>query len=236
MIAYSSSKSSVFADTNIEFYLTDRFDGVSQGSFESFNLGENTNDIYVKDNKKILKNFLHTDKIFYLKQIHSDKIITFQNQNDELLGEGDGIVCEIPDKYMMITIADCHPILLYTKHKFAILHAGRAGLEKRIISKAIHLLKPHQIYAFVGVGIKKCCYEIKGDLLQSYKQHHSQYLVRYDTRFHLDMSQMIKNELTSNNITNIECLEKCSHCNTHFYSYRRNKDCGRFALIAKLKT
>lgn len=236
MIFYSSHKSPLFYDKNIDFYLTNRFGGASKYPFYSLNLGHNTRDSNVDKNKILIKNFLKTNKIFYLNQIHSDKIITLKNYNSsDFLGDGDGIICNNKNQFAMVSVADCNPIILYTENRFAILHAGRAGLEKQIITKAINLLSSKNIYAFVGVGIKKCCYEIDGILLESYKQNKEKYLHFLDNKYYLDMEMMIKDEFLQNGIKDFEIMPQCSCCNDEFYSYRREKECGRFALIARLK-
>ncbi|RAX51793.1 hypothetical protein CCY99_08310 [Helicobacter sp. 16-1353] len=235
MIFYASNKSSIFCNKNIDFYLTDRFGGVSKPPFSSFNLGENTNDSNVYKNKAILKKFLQTETIFYLNQVHSDKIIPLNNNIDELLGDGDGIICDKKNQFAMISVADCNPIILYDWDRFAILHAGRVGLERNIITKATTLLNTKNIYAFVGVGIKKCCYEINGKLLESYKKHNAKYLHLRDNKYYLDMEMIIKDEFLQNGIRDFEIMPQCSCCNDSFYSYRRQKECGRFALIARLK-
>lgn len=233
MIFYTNKENSIFK--NIEFYLTNRFGGFSKYPFESFNLGHNTSDSYVSKNFDKLKKSIKANKIFYLNQIHSSKILNLSSLNNECLGDGDGIICEEKNQFAMINIADCNPIILYTKNKFAILHAGRAGLEKQIITKAIKKLDSQNICAFVGVGIKKCCYEINGELLESYKLDRNKYLVYRNKKVYLDMEMMIKDEFLQNGINNFEIMPQCSCCNDSFYSYRRQRECGRFALIARLK-
>ncbi|RDU62899.1 polyphenol oxidase family protein [Helicobacter sp. MIT 14-3879] len=235
MIAYSSKDSILFKDKPINFYLTDRFDN------KNGILNLNINDISFSKNFLCLNTFLKTDKIHYLKQIHSNKIISLNTNSPILLGEGDAIFCSQPNLYAMVFVADCNPILLYTKHKFILLHAGRAGLEQNIISKAFLYLKQKnnflesEIIAFVGASIRSCCYEINGELLQIYKQKYNKYLSFRNNRYYLNMIDFIEDEFRLNGITNFEIYPKCTCCDDSFFSYRRDRFCGRFCLIASLK-
>ncbi|MDE6886268.1 MAG: polyphenol oxidase family protein [Helicobacteraceae bacterium] len=237
MIATSSDESRLFKDSNIKFILTNRLSGFSENGFESLNLGNNTNDSLVESNKFLLKSHLKTNKIHFINQIHSNKILTLQSTSNELLGDGDGIFCANKGQFAMVCVADCNPILLYSKAKncFTLLHAGRAGLEQKIIQKACELIDSSDIIAFVGASIRECCYEIDGELLEFYKKEYSDFLVAKGSRFHLDMIAMIKSEFRNFGIKNFEIYPKCTCCRKEFFSYRRDKNCGRFALICALK-
>ncbi len=236
MIFYNSSASALFCNKNIRFFLTDRFGGVSKEAFYSLNLGKNTNDNVVETNKNIIKQYLKINKLHYVNQIHQTNIIVLDSTSNEFLGDGDGILSSTPNLYAMVSIADCNPILLYS-HKnatFALLHAGRKGLEQNIISKATNLINSNDIIAFVGVSIRQCCYEINGDLLKSYQSSRPKYLQYRNKKYYLDMVSMIKDDFSANHIQQVEIMEHCSCCDERFFSYRRQKECGRFALIASI--
>lgn len=134
-------------------------------------------------------------------------------------------------------MADCHPIILYSSknHAFALLHAGRVGLEKNIIKNAAKMLSANDLIAFVGAGIRECCYEISGDLLAKYKCEKSEFLCEKNARFYLNMTKMIEAQFSEIGVKKFEILNKCTKCSDEFYSYRRNKACGRFGLICALK-
>ena len=262
MIYFSSQDSAIFRDLGVDFWLTDRFGGVSKPPFESLNLGINTQDSRVFDNHAILKAHLNAKKFFYLNQIHGDDIVVLGESSGANLGENldentpnlggknqhlgcqnlgcaDGILCAKRGVFAMICVADCHPVLLFARDLgvFALLHAGRKGLEKRIITKAAKMLDSREIAAFVGVGIKKCCYEISGDLLETYAATAPQFLCESGGKIHLDMAAMIELELESCGIREVEMMSECSCCDERFFSYRRSGGvCGRFALVARLRT
>lgn len=238
MIAYTSIDSKLFNKKNIFFLLTNRNGGISKPPFNSLNLGLNTPDFNVEQNRQILKDKLQTNNIYYLNQEHGNKILTLtKNNKKEFLGNGDGIICNDKNLYAMVSIADCNPIILFSQKKtiFAILHAGRAGLEKNIITNAAKLINSDDIIAFVGASIRKCCYEIDGLLLENYKKNYQNFLINKNGKFYLDMILMIKNEFNQNNITQYEIIDKCTCCDNNFFSYRRDRECGRFALICAIK-
>lgn len=239
MIAYTSKHSKLFSKTNLHFILTDRYGGVSENQFYSLNLGLNTKDNNVIKNREIFKNEMQINKLYYINQEHGNKIIHLkkQNSNNEYLGYGDGIICNTQNLYTMITIADCNPIILFSQKKqvFTLLHAGRAGLEKKIITNASKLINSNDTIAFIGASIRKCCYEINGELLEIYNNKYSKFLTYINNKYYLDMITMIKDELSANNIYEFEILEQCTCCNDIFFSYRRDKECGRFALVCAIK-
>ena len=238
MIEYTSNDSELFNKKDIFFVLTNKNGGVSPHPFCSLNLGLNTPDINVVQNRQLIKDKLKTNKIYYTNQEHGNKIISLTlNNKIELLGNGDGIICNTPNLYAMVTVADCNPIILFSqKNKiFTILHAGRAGLEKNIITNASKLINSDDIIAFVGPSIRQCCYEIDGEVLNTYKKTYQDFVVHRNGRFYLDMLAMIKNEFKQNNIKQYEVIDKCTCCDDDFFSYRRNKECGRFALICVIR-
>ncbi|PAF52134.1 hypothetical protein BKH44_03980 [Helicobacter sp. 13S00477-4] len=142
----------------------------------------------------------------------------------------------------MILVADCNPILIYESKAqiFALIHAGRVGIQKSILTKTIqNILKKPQtkienFLVFIGASIRKCCYEISKDLSESFPQ---KYILKNNSSHKLDMIAMLQDELLKNNIhpNQTQILPNCSCCQKELFSYRRDNITGRFALIAWLK-
>ena len=102
-----------------------------------------------------------------LRQVHSDLIHVVQAQPDQPLA-GDGLITNLPNIALAIQTADCFPILLVDpKHKaVGAFHAGWRGTIQRIVEKGLGLMRreygtlPGDVYAAIGPGIGKCCYEV----------------------------------------------------------------------------
>lgn len=247
-IFYSSRQSKIFANTNVDFIITSRIGGVSTRNYESLNLAYHTGDDIksVDENRKIIhQNFYPKKNILWVDQIHSDGLVFVENKTytKNLIDNADGIICNQNNVSAMIMVADCNPILVFDKanNVFAILHAGREGVCKKILTKAILKLKDtfktqnKDILIFIGPSIRKCCYKIGEDLAKNFE---SKYIHREQNYPYLDLIHIIKDELTDLNISNrnIQISPTCSHCEKNLFSYRREGVTGRFALIASLKS
>ena len=108
-----------------------------------------------------------------LKQVHSDAIHVVKSTADRQL-VGDGLVTNVPGIALAVQTADCFPVLLVDKKNRAVgaFHAGWRGTVKRIVEKGLGVMRrqygtePQDVYALIGPGIQKCCYEI-GEEVQS---------------------------------------------------------------------
>lgn len=142
-IFYSKKQSKIFNNTKLNFLITSRLNGFSNGEFSSLNLGAKLGD----NPQNVLKNFtlilshinesriIKNHNVLMLNQVHSNIIETNANNtiinlnnknintNDsnflnldsalDLLPKKDGILCDTPQHIAFIKVADCNPILLY---------------------------------------------------------------------------------------------------------------------------
>jgi YfiH family protein len=110
-----------------------------------------------------------------LRQVHSDLIHVIRSQPDQPLA-GDGLITNLPNIALAIQTADCFPILLVDpKHKaVGAFHAGWRGTIQRIVEKGLGLMRreygtlPRDVYAAIGPGIGKCCYEVGEELKEKF--------------------------------------------------------------------
>lgn len=158
-----------------------------------------------------------------------------QNQanliNDEFLGifpVCDAMITDLGGVGLCVMVADCSPVILIDEKNGAIgvAHAGRNGVIKKIVTKTA--MKMSEIYGskfsdlavFVGTNIKGSCYEI-GDLdLGEFE--------RFKNGGKFDMDLALRAELKELKINKFAFSNVCSHCDQNYFSYRRDKDTGRF--------
>ena len=158
-----------------------------------------------------------------------------QNQanliNDEFLGifpVCDAMITDLGGVGLCVMVADCSPVILIDEKNGAIgvAHAGRNGVIKKILSKTA--MKMSEIYGskfsdlavFVGTNIKGSCYEI-GDLgLGEFE--------RFKNGGKFDMDLALRAELKELKINKFAFSNVCSHCDQNHFSYRRDKNTGRF--------
>jgi YfiH family protein len=112
--------------------------------------------------------------IFSPLQTHSNEYIeVFPNiankgrysKEDAL--EGDACVTESTNIMLLTTWADCIPVLLYSPKNniIAAIQSGWKGTYTQIINNVVSYFNKKQtpfehIYAAIGPGIKKCCYQV----------------------------------------------------------------------------
>lgn len=169
---------------------------------------------------------------------------TVEDANDE--PPVDGLITDVPEALLMIYGADCPPVYIVdpVKHAIGLVHAGWRGTHSRIPAVAIRLMqekygcKPEDMYAAVGIGICKDCYEMGDEIYELFaadwgKEAADEVLSRYPTgeklasgKYHLDLMAANKMTLLQAGIPedHIAVSNVCTYCNSDkFYSYRARK-------------
>ncbi|MBX7490920.1 polyphenol oxidase family protein [Helicobacter sp. Faydin-H64] len=203
----------------------------------AFHAGGDSKESVLK-NRSIAIAPLPLENLAYLNQIHGSEII--QAQSGGFLGNGDGILITQKNIIGMVMVADCNPILLYAMQKkiLILLHAGRVGLQNGILMQALDLLQkrfhscPNSIFVYVGPSIRNCCYKVGEDVFKEGILEKGR-IVR-NGELYLDLIAVIKAQLESYRLKNYTIAPQCTCCDSNFFSYRRNLNCGRFALFAHL--
>lgn len=161
-----------------------RLGGVSRGSLKSLNISYKVGDepAHVGKNRRLLSRVtdMDLDKAVFLTQVHSDKVLqlTLANrpQKGEPLGDGDGLITDVPEVPILIQVADCLPILFFDPiHQAAgLAHAGWRGTVAGIAAKTLQAMKeafgsrPEDVRVVLGPAIGPCCYEVGGDVHQAF--------------------------------------------------------------------
>lgn len=177
----------------------------------------------------------------YMNQIHSD--IVESADNSYLLKECDALMTNQPNRPLMVMVADCIPILMYDEVKkvIAAVHAGRNGtflqIATKTIQKMINIYKsnPENIYIYLGPSIQKCCYKVSDEMAQIVKTNFGEEFVNQRA---INLQAINKKQLLDIGIKeeNIDISSICTKCGKKdYFSYRNNKNCGRFAGIIMLK-
>lgn len=215
---------------SFKYGFSTRFGGVSKGEFSSLNLGFHVGDDAnaVRQNRELLKGEIGTNSLVFMEQIHGSKIceITSENLSEilEFPPKCDVIFTKLCGVGLCVMVADCAPVLVCDEKKGAVaaIHAGRAGVCERILTKTIKAMKsaPNDLKIIVGPHIKGSCYEV-GELdLGEFN--------KYKFKGFFDISKALKDEINALGVKNYEIKGICSHCDSRYFSYRRDKITGRF--------
>ncbi|MEO0267480.1 MAG: peptidoglycan editing factor PgeF [candidate division WOR-3 bacterium] len=167
-------------------------------------------------------------KIYSLKQVHSNKIIEVK-RDMFLKEEGDGLFTFEKNIILEVKIADCFPVFIFDKNLIMVLHVGWRGAKEGIVQKGIEIFKEKgdfkNIKVFLGPGIKKCCYEVKEDVADFFKD----FLEKRDERIYLDLEKFIINNFLKEGIKKekIFIFPYCTSCRNDIFYSNRKKDKGR---------
>ncbi len=155
----------------------------------------------------------------------------------------DGLITHQKGVFLVVTIADCAPILMYetTQQIVIALHAGWRGTAFGIVHTAMDILRneyfvnEQSIKVFIGPSAGDCCYEIQHDVAQYFTE---KVLRERNRKLYLNIKAALKNQLVNEGIlaSNIEIHNDCTICNKIYHSFRRDgKRSGRMmAFIGKI--
>lgn len=215
----------------VGFGFSSRFGGVSKAPFDTLNLGFHTGDAAaaVAKNRELLKREIDAHSLVFMEQIHSDYVleVTSDNLSDfaKTAPKCDALFTRLLNVGLCVMVADCAPIIVSDEKQgiIAAIHAGRAGVCAKILSKCVLAMKsePKDLKIIIGAHIKGSCYEIGDMNLGEFNA--------YKNGGFFDITAALRAEINVLGVKNYEINEICSHCDKNYFSYRRDGKTGRFA-------
>lgn len=235
----------------IDHRIFTRRNGCSPRPFASLNvsLGIGDAETNVARNREIIRRGMAGGDFVYARQVHGCGIAVLKDNiqvqsADTAAGAltADALVTDLPDKFLVIQVADCQAVLLYdpVRQVVANVHCGWRGSILNIIGRSIEAMKhhfdcrPERIRAGIGPSLGPCCAEFI-----NYKEEIPAVFWDYkDASDHFDFWAVSRDQLIDAGVPerNIELSRICTRCQTdEFYSYRAAKTTGRFAAVIGLK-
>ena len=208
-------------------------------------------EVQVRANRETLQGSLPgATRLVELKQVHGD-VLLFEPQatdwlQDTPLPEADGIACSLdasgPGLGLVIKTADCQPIILAHKggRHIAAIHAGWRGNRCNFPGTAVARLcerykhEPADWLAVRGPSLGPGCAEFVNfdaewsEEFRPWFEPQSRCMDLWGlTRHQLQQAGLLER--------NIYGMDICTMSNTLFYSYRRDRNCGRQGAIVWLR-
>ena len=226
---------------------TTRWGGVSEGSLDSLNLGENRGDSEenVRENYRRLFEALELpgETACFTKQVHGNtvKIVTGADRRapfEPFLFEADGIVTGEKGLPLFCFTADCIPVLLCDSKAAVIgaVHCGWRSTVADILAVAIEEMQelgasPENICAAIGPGIDFCCYETGADVAEGVEallggDCEGVFFPIGEGKFMVDLKEANKRRLLQLGLKekNISVSDECTACNSDkYWSHRITK-------------
>lgn len=253
-----------FFPKGVTAYYSTRYGGFSKGKFSSLNLGLNLGDDenIVLKNRTALEKKINCS-LYWLKQVHSATILEIDDalllKNTIAINEADASFVSVDCKGSVILTADCLPILVSSANGELVgaIHCGRLGLLNGIIpsffnsfleytKSVIQSSNSELTYIWLGPCIDRSNYEVNSEIKKeflskekSYKNafYHDGSSIWMDIRgiaLHQIKNFFDKRSKEKKILSNSLCTFKNPNL---FFSYRRDKQTGRFAsLIFKNNT
>lgn len=223
-----------------------RIGGVSEGCFESMNLGFSRGDnkthvlenykrfaasIEVPVEKMVLSSQYHHNHILDVTPVHYGMGIFKERDYHDV----DGLTTEEIGLPLVTFYADCVPIYFYDvkRHVVAMTHAGWRGTASGIVGDLIKKWigegsEKKDIKAAIGPAVCFDCYEVSKDVIDAmtyaFSSKHYKYYPEKD-KYHIDLKGMNRDILIENGIDpdHIEVTDYCTKCHPElFFSHRRH--------------
>lgn len=222
----------------------------------SVSIGDDPN--YVKQNRErsLAAIGLTLDRAVIAGLVHGDRIVvatgTEPTQVDGIhfVPDCDALITNEERLALVVTAADCVPILLYDPVRRAIgaVHAGWRGTVAGIAGKAVQAMaqtygsNPAEILAAIGPSIGPCCYQVDevvaGPVRAQFGQAAERFLQPDEApgKFRLDLWAANQNDLQRAGVRSAQIHGTCTSCHVdELFSHRAEKGtAGRGAAIIAL--
>lgn len=170
--------------------VTYRYGGVSEGSFDSFNMGLHVGDTpeAVGENRKRLAQVLGVDPNHLTcgEQVHGVGVTRVIQEIvgrgafswDDSIPDSDAIHTNLVNVPLLLLVADCVPVLIYdaVHHAVAVVHAGWRGAIAHIVERTMDSMHdaygtlPSDCYLFIGPSIGADSFEVSEEIGEQFRQ------------------------------------------------------------------
>ncbi len=226
------------ARLGVDAFVTDRFGGVSEGPYESLNLGGHVGDDVerVRENRRRVARAANVDELVIMRQVHGRNVLDVTSAGGDF--EGDGLFSSSNELALAVLVADCVPVLIVDAHSndFAVVHAGWRGLHAGVLSSAVARFNDaSSLFAFLGPAISRERYQVGPEVAAHFSDVPGALLDDTGDRSLLDLHLIGAYQLRRLGLddANIVTSDQCTDGGDLFFSDRAARPCGRFALVAK---
>ena len=209
---------------------TTRQGGVSEGPYESLNLGILTDDspdnVIENRRRAAAAAGVPPERVAMGWQVHGTALkewdgpapeLAYAFPGDKELDRVDGHLTGVAELALLVLVADCFPVALSDGEQVAMLHCGWRPLAGGIIEDAVSRFASAPAAA-VGPGIGGCCYEVGEEVLDAFSGIEGAASGRM-----LDLRAVISAKLAAGGVVDVQHVAHCTSCSPELYfSHRRD--------------
>ena len=201
-----------------------RVGGVSEGPFESLNLGRRTGDEVgrVDENRRRLCAEVDADEQALTLGFQTHSTVVNRAEAGSRGVPGDAIWTDQPGVPMLALGADCVLMAMARTNgaepALAVIHAGWRGLIDGVVDTAAETIGPG-FAAVVGPSIGPCCYEVGEEVASRFRDRFGEGIV---SEGKLDLWTAAERAAREAGATDVERVDLCTRCRSDlFFSERR---------------
>lgn len=215
---------------------TARDGGVSEGPYESLNLGPWTDDdpqaVAANHDLLAVSTGLPRRDFAWGRQVHGIEVRALRELPDEAQRDepADGQATRLRGVAATVFVADCLPVALSTGDGVAMLHVGWRGLAGGILERGVATLRGlgarGELAAAVGPGAGPCCYEAGEEVHAA---------IGHSAGRNVDLKAAAAARLRAAGVPEVHDTGICTICDERYFSHRRDHGVtGRQAGVAWL--
>ncbi|QFH51053.1 purine nucleoside phosphorylase YfiH [Leclercia adecarboxylata] len=216
-----------------------RIGGVSEGAWESLNLGAHCGDDlnHVEENRqRMFAAGQLPSKPVWLEQVHGTAVLRLTGE-PYASKRADASYSNTPGTVCAVMTADCLPVLFCNRAgtEVAAAHAGWRGLCAGVLEETVACFadSADNILAWLGPAIGPQAFEVGSDVREAFMAHDPQAESAFrpvGEKYMADIYQLARQRLTHLGISQIYGGDRCTFTEKgDFFSYRRDKTTGRMA-------
>lgn len=217
--------------------------GISNRHFGDMRFGKTPAEVVVKNRQNFLKSLNIEIKDLIVPQlVHGVSIVRvgFDDRGkgslapSSAIASTDGLVTAEKGLFLMVTAADCLPILIYDpiNRIVGVIHAGWRGILNQIAARTIDEFRkmssePSNLIVGLGPGICQKHFVVKKDVLNKFMAFYPSASLIRNSDGYVDLRKAVMIDLKQAGIPreNIEIANFCPSCdNGLFGSFRKEKD------------
>jgi YfiH family protein len=192
----------------------------------------------IEQNRQAILSQLSATNIFFLHQIHSNKVIDTDNfKSCDMEPQGDAFVTTKAGLALAIQTADCVPILCSSSNGEVIgaAHCGWRGTKLGIIANLIDIMRrkgASTIKAIIGPSIQQQSYEVDQEYYNSFIDEEANYAKFFlpsknSGHYMFDLPGLVGHKLKEAGISDItKIIEDTYTMHEKYPSYRRSYHSG----------